>query len=79
MKVEQTTYEKVNGKWVECYHTEDEKEVEHNLLHIIVSKKIFGRTYVHTIKQEQLYNGFRKFTCYLDDTKAEYIVKDSWN
>lgn len=69
--------QKENGKYIECYRTENVQDIYKDLALTLISKKINGCTWVKSIKRTPLYNGFQKITVSYDNNcRDTYIVVD---
>jgi hypothetical protein len=54
--------EKINGKYTEIRRCTDENEVNRDLMHDLIAKKMHNCTYITRITDTPLYDGTRKIT-----------------
>lgn len=68
---------KQNGKYVETFRCEDEKEVYDSLSHEFIAKKLEGCQYIRSIKRKQLYTGYIQIiVSYINGDRRTYTVCD---
>ena len=62
----------------ECtYYSYDKAEIYEKLANDLLHKKIHKCTYIRSIKDECLYNGYRRITVFQDNCcKYVYVIKD---
>lgn len=69
-------YEKrVDGKYIPTYESSNETEVYSRLAREMMSHYIHKAQYIRRVKDECLYNGFRRVTVYEEFGRCIYIVK----
>lgn len=72
---ENVKYYDVNGEIT--WSTDDVSEVYQRLANDLLHKKIHKCTYIRSIKDRSLYNGYREITVYQSNgSKFVYIIKD---
>lgn len=68
--------EKNNGKYQEIRRVTDPAEVEHDLMHDLIAKKLHACTYIRSIKDRTNYDGTRTITItYTNDVRRIYRIE----
>ena len=77
MEIKRITEIKDGRAWRETYTTTDPAEVYKALAEDLISKKINACAYIHSIKRENLYNGFQRLTVsHNNGVRSTYIIKN---
>lgn len=68
--------EKINGKYQEIRCVTDLAEVEHNLMHDLIAKKLHACTYIRSIKDRTNYDGTRTIiVTYTNNVRRKYRIE----
>lgn len=68
--------EKINGKYQEIRRVTDPAEVEHDLMHDLIAKKLHSCTYIKSIKDRTNYDGTRTITVtYTNNVRRIYRIE----
>lgn len=75
-EISRVAYKKDGSRWVEVFRETNAHQVNKDLMHDVINKKIHCCKYIKSIKYTPNYDGTSTYTVYYDNnTKSVYTVE----